>query len=342
MESLKNYCLNISEQEYHDYPAWSYSMIAKYARNGFSAIATLHDKMKPTPEMEFGSLFDSMITRGKETLNDYIVADFSVPPAEKAVLDVLASSASTCSHFDEIAMNDVLLAAESVRYQPNYKPQTRYEKISKYSDYYDTLKSGKKMVSQEDWDDAAQMYRIFREDEYLKTIFGTKNTDEIEYLYQPQFVVDYETEFHGMVKVKCMFDLLIVNHKEKTIRPVDLKTSSMPAYDFADHFVKMRYDIQADEYVDIIRLVIDKIPEYQDYTILPFLYTDVSRTDMVPVTYEYDTTMGLSFTKGDKTYTYKRWNELLEEILEYEESHAVAPSYISVKGPNDLIEILSR
>ncbi len=341
MKSLKDYSLNLPEQEYHDLPYWSYSTIAKYARNGFSAIATLHDKMKPTPEMEFGSLFDSFITKGKQTLNDYAVADFSVPPAEKGVLDYLATT-STISHFDEIEIQDVLNAAETVGYQSKWKPQTRYEKISNYSEYYDTLKSGKKLVSKADWDDAMEMYKVFREDPYLKTIFCTKSTKDIEYIYQAQFVVDYDTQFHGAVKVKCMFDLLIVDHKNKTIQPVDLKTSSMPAYDFAEHFVKMRYDIQADEYVDVLRLVIDKIPEYQDYTILPYLYTDISRTDMVPVTYEYDTTTGLSFTKGEKTYTYKRWNELLDEILEYEESHAVAPSHISVKGPNDLIEILSR
>ena len=146
MKSLKDYSLNLPEQEYHDYPAWSYSMIAKYARNGFSAIATIHEKTKPTPEMEFGSLFDSFITKGKQTLNDYAVADFSVPPAEKGVLDILASTC-TCSEFFDISMNEVINAAESVRYQPNYKPQTRYDKIAKYSDYYDTLKSGKKLVS---------------------------------------------------------------------------------------------------------------------------------------------------------------------------------------------------
>ena len=86
--------MNLSEQAYHDYPAWSYSLIAKYARNGFSAIATLHDKMKPTPEMEFGSLFDSILTKGRKTLDDYAVADFSVPPAEKGVLDILASTST--------------------------------------------------------------------------------------------------------------------------------------------------------------------------------------------------------------------------------------------------------
>lgn len=333
--------MNLPEQEYHDYPAWSYSAISKYARNGFSAIATIHDRTKPTPEMEFGSLFDSFITKGRKTLDDYAVADFSVPPAEKGVLDILAST-STSNHFEEITMDDVILAAESVRYQPNYKPQTRYDKIAKYSDYYDTLKSGKKLVSRADWDDAMEMYKVFREDPYLKTIFGTKSTKDVEYIYQAQFVVDYETESHGTVKVKCMFDLLIVDHKDKTIQPVDLKTSSMPAYDFPEHFVKMRYDIQGDEYTDILRLVIDKIPDYQDYTILPFLFTDVSRTDMVPVTFSYDPSIGLSFTKGEKTYTYKRWDELLDEIIEYEDSRAVAPNYISVQGPNNLIEILER
>ena len=127
-----------------------------------------------------------------------------------------------------------------------------------------------------------------------------------------------------------------------TIQPVDLKTSSMPAYDFPEHFVKMRYDIQGDEYSDVLRIVLDSIPEYQDYTILPYLFTDVSRTDMVPVTYTYDQTAGLSFTKGEKTYTYKRWDDLLDEIIFYEEVEAKVPDFITTSGPNDLIDIISR
>ena len=341
MKSLKEYSLNLPEQEYHEYPAWSYSMIAKYARNGFSAIATLHDKMKPTPEMEFGSLFDSILTKGRKTLDDYAVANFSVPDAERKVLDALLDIC-TCPQFHDISMDEVINVADSVSYQMKWKPDTRYQKVAAYSGYYDTLKSGKKLVSQKDWDDAVEMARIFRTDPYLKTLFGTKNTKDVEYIYQPQFVVDYETESHGTVKVKCMFDLLIVDHRNKTIQPVDLKTSSMPAYDFPEHFVKMRYDIQGDLYSDVLRIVIDQFTKYRDYIILPYLFTDVSRTDMVPVTFEYDPTVGLSFTKGEKTYTYKRWNELLEEILSYEESEAKVPNYITTVGPNDLMSVLTR
>ena len=293
------------------------------------------------PEMEFGSLFDSILTKGRKTLDDYAVADFSVPPAEKGVLDKLADNC-TCPQFHDISMEEVIMTSDAVGYQPKWKPQTRYDHIAEYSGYYDAVKSGKKLVSQKDWDDAVEMARIFRTDPYLKNLFGTKNTEEVEYIYQPQFVVEYETKLHGKVKVKCMFDLLVVDHGALTIQPVDLKTSSMPAYDFPEHFVKMRYDIQGDEYSDVLRIVLDSIPEYQDYTILPYLFTDVSRTDMVPVTYTYDQTAGLSFTKGDRAYTYKRWDDLLDEIITYEETESKVPNYITTVGPNDLIDIISR
>ena len=290
--------------------------------------------------MEFGSLFDSFITKGKQTLNDYAVADFSVPPAEKGVLDILASTC-TCPEFYDISMDEVILAAESVRYQPNYKPQTRYDKIAKYSDYYDTLKSGKKLVSKADWDDAMEMYKVFREDPYLKTIFCTKSTNDIEYIYQAQFKTTFNTGFEA-IDVKIMPDLMVVNHKEKTIRLVDLKTSSMPAYDFPEHFVKMRYDIQGELYTDVMKRIIADDEDYCSYTILPYLFVDISRADMVPVTYEIDLSDGFSFTKGDKVYQYKGWKQLLVEILAYEANDAKVPEYITTASSNDLVEILGR
>ena len=292
------------------------------------------------PEMEFGSLFDSFITKGKQTLNDYAVADFSVPPAEKGVLDYLATT-STISHFDEVEIQDVLNAAETVGYQSKWKPQTRYEKISNYSEYYDTLKSGKKLVSKADWDDAMEMYKVFREDPYLKKLFGTKNTDEIEYIYQAQFKTTFNTGFEA-IDVKIMPDLMVVNHKEKTIRLVDLKTSSMPAYDFPEHFVKMRYDIQGELYTDVMKKIIADDEDYCSYTILPYLFVDISRADMVPVTYEIDLSDGFSFTKGDKVYQYKGWKQLLVEILAYEANDAKVPEYITTASSNDLVEILGR
>ena len=339
-KSLRELSLNLPEQEYHDLPAWSYSIIAKYARDGFGALATLHDKVTPTASMEFGSLFDSMITRGKKTMDNYVVMDVSVPPAEKNVLDTLASNC-TCTQFHDISMDEVIATADNVSYQMRLKPDTRYKKISEYSEYYDTIMSGKKVVSRQDWDDAVEMYKVFRNDSYLKTLFGTKDTDDVEYIYQAQFKTTF-TINGQKVEVKMMADLIVVNHTKKTIQIVDLKTSAMPAYDFSQNFIKYRYDLEAEVYADVVAEILTQIPGYEEYEILPFLFTDISRVDKVPVTYSYEPWGGFTYLKGDRTYEYKGWQELLGEILHYEEENAKVPDYITTDGPNDLIEILER
>lgn len=339
MKSLRDYSLNLSEQEYHDYPAWSHSIIARYARNGFDAIATLHDKIEPNAAMRFGSLFDSIITRGKETLDRYTVISQSVPEAERKALEYIASI--TSEPLDELTPQFIMDRCDECQYQTRWKFDARFKHLVEFKEYYDKLRSGKEVISEKDWNDAVQMANIFHHDPYLKTIFG-KDKDGIEYIYQPQFLVDYDIEGRT-IKIKCMFDLLIVNHNDKTIRPVDLKTSDNPAYSFADNFIRMRYDLEAEVYTDILtKLIETKATEYKDYTILPYLFTDISRSDKVPVTYEYEPRNGFSYTKGDKIYQYKGWKELLSEILVYEENNARVPMGIVTDGPNDLIEILSR
>lgn len=333
--------MNLPEQEYHDYDAWSYSTIAKYAKDGFSALATLHDRTAPTPAMEFGSLFDSMITKGKQTLSEYAVDDTVAPPAERAVFDKLLSEGYT-KPFDQLSVPEVLAAAEACAFYPKYKDETRYEKLRAASGYYDIRRTGKKIVSAQDWEDAVAMYRVFRDDPYLKKLFGTHNTENVEYIYQGQFLTEITLPSNSTVTVKIMPDLLVINHKDKTIQPVDLKTSAMPAYSFSENFVKYRYDLQAECYTDVLHQIISKDEEYRNYSILPYLFTDISRTDKVPVTYVYDPTNGFSFAKGEKTYVYSGWKQLLDEILEYENTSAKVPSYITTEGPNDLIDILSR
>jgi hypothetical protein len=351
MKSLKDISLNLSEEEYHEYPAWSYSLISRYAKDGFGAIATLHDKFVATPSMEFGSLFDSMITKGKATLDEYVV-DFTgitIPPAEKSVFDKLLELGYGKYSYDTLAgpafgtLSEVMHSCDTFcsKYK---KDETRLAKLAENAGYWELIRTGKKVVSKEDWDDAVEMYNVFRNDEYLKTLFGTKNTKDVEYIYQAQFKVPWSIDGQE-IEIKIMPDLLVVNHKDKTIQPVDLKTSSAPAWSFKDNFLKYRYDLQAELYTAVLRKITSQrgeASEYESYEILPYLFTDISRTDKVPVTYKYDPTNGFSYTKGGKEYKYKGWRELLSDILEYEKTEAKVPNYITTKGPNDLISIISR
>lgn len=336
--------MNLEEAAYHAYPAWSYSIIARYAKYGFDALRSLFEPVTPTPEMKFGSLFDSMITRGKKTLDYYIVYDADIPAAEKRVMDYLAQHRAEGS-FKKIPEHAIQEAADACAYYPKWGYDAKYKHLLPYADYYIVAKSGKEVVSREDWEDAFTMMKVFRNDPFLNDLFGTKNTDEVEYLYQCQFKVNYTLASGRVAKIKIMPDLIKVNHADKTIQPVDLKTSSMPAYSFAENFVKMAYYIQAKLYSDVLEVIKNGDDDLKEYRILPYLFTDISRTDKVPVTYVYDQTAlsqanGFTFSSSGKEYTYRSWQKLLDEILEYQEKDARVPSYISTTEPNDILNLI--
>ena len=353
MKSLREYTMNLPEQAYHEFPAWSYSMIADYAKNGFAALATIHDIKQPTPSMEFGSLFDSILTHGRGALDEYVVSttELDIAPAEKEVMDKLLAKHLESNYVDLVSnhlddLNAVIESCES--FCSKYKKyETRYLKLNAVSNYYNMRATGKKIVSKADWDDAVQMALCFRNTPSLNSLFGTKDTEDKEYIYQAQFLVRFKMSDGKDVAVKCMFDLIVVDHKNKTIQPVDLKTSTVPAYSFAENFVKFRYDLQAAVYVDVLEIKLTEIPEYKDYTILPFMFVDISRSDKIPVRYVYNPTaedqvLGFTYTIKDKTYKCRHWTTLLCEIIDYEDSKAVVPNGISLEEPNDILTAISR
>lgn len=333
--------MHLSEKDYHAYPAWSYSLISRYAKDGFGALETLHDPVTPTPSMEFGSLFDTIITKSRgDFYDEYVVSDTMPPAAEKGVLDVLLTK--TNEPFYKVTSDTMQEAIEQCGYQKRWSYDAQYKHIAEYSDYYDARCSGKKVVTKQDFEDAIEMAKVMWESENTKCLFKKGLHGNVEYVYQAQFCEDYLLDSGKEVKIKIMPDLLVIHHDIKTIQPVDLKTSSVPGWQFKDNFIKFRYDIQAGLYTDILKLVIDKDDYYSSFNVLPYIFADISRSDKIPVTYIYDPENGFSFESNGKTYSYKGWQELLEEILDYEEQNAKVPSYISLSEPNDLISILSK
>lgn len=341
MKSLKEYSLNISEKDYHAYPAWSHSMVARYAREGFTSIATIHEPIKETDSMKFGSLFDVLLTRPEDFDSEYAVTDTLPPPAEQNVLNTLYTLYPEYKKFDTIPDENIQYAISVCNYQPRWKYQSQYEHIAEYHGYYENLASGKTFVSSADYTDAIEMKQAFEDNEYVSMIFGhTQDASKIEYLYQMKFVANMLVG-KKKLRVKIMPDLLVVNHEDKTVQPVDLKTSSASAISFKDNFLKFRYDIEASMYSDVLRVIMDEAG-YVDYTILPYLFADISRSDKLPLVFsypQYDETQlnGLSF----KDYNYKGWRNLLDEIVEYENTNAVVPAGFSIDGPNDLLILLN-
>lgn len=342
MKSLKEISLNLPECEYHNLPAWSYSLIAKYARDGFQAIRTMHDKTKPTASMRFGSLVDCMITRPEEFDGKYIVATQNIPESIKSAYNLLLNDVNLMLSGKGITDADLLRAADVTGFQPRWKQETRLERLKAFSWYYKAIATGQEFISNDDYNSAYRISEKFCEDKQLSALFGRKDENGKEFIYQAQFVKPFYLSAGRMVDMKMMADLIVVNHTEKTVQLVDLKTSSEPAYLFVNNFLKYRYDIQAAVYTDVLRKVLDETDGYDEYSILPFLFAVVSKTDEVPVVFRYTPDGPLSYMKKGTLYSYKEWPDYLSEILDYEESHAEAPSWISLSQPNDIEDLLNQ
>ena len=343
MKSLRELSLNLPEEVYHADPAWSYSKIARYAKEGFKAVATIHDKIESTPSMEFGSIVDTFITRPEDFDKEYVVDESTVSPAEKAVFDKLLEKFNV--PYEALSTADILNAAQECNYYPKYKDDTKLARLADASHYYDVRRTGRKPISQQDFEDAYQMADAIYHHKTLKEYFHHKDTEDIEYIYQAQFKIPYHwTE--GTVTLKMMADLLVVNHKNKTIQPIDLKTSSSPAYDFKENFIKFRYDIQAAVYSDILNTICAKVEDYNDYTVLPFIFAVVSRSDMRPIAFEYNPYSesqadGLSYTVNGKEYKNKYYRKIFEELLKYEYEDAHVPDDINEDDINNLESLLN-
>ena len=73
--------------------------------------------------------------------------------------------------------------------------------------------------------------------------------------------------------------MVIVNHRNKTIQPIDIKTMGDYTINFPTSFFRRRYDIQAAFYTEAI-MSSDRLNEYSKYTILPFKFIVESTIDI--------------------------------------------------------------
>lgn len=241
--SLKAISWNVTEQQYRNNPALSYSTLARFEREGFNKLDSLFESLD-TPSLTFGSMVDTLITEGKEVFNSkFLAADFPAIPDSiiKIVKEAFNKYHSEYRNLTDISNDALLTIIDEQGYQKNWKPTTRCSVVKeKGAPYYHLLWSAKdkKIVDIETKEAAFRAVEALKTSECTKHLFAPNNPfePEIERLYQLKFITDFED-----IPYRCMADLILVNHKTKQIIPVDLKTSSKPEWDFFKSFVDWRY-----------------------------------------------------------------------------------------------------
>lgn len=345
MKSLRDISWQVSEEEYRADPALSYSTLARYEREGFNNLDKLFDRIE-TPSLTFGSAVDSIITGGQKEFDErFMVAEFpSIPDSiVKIIKSLYKQYAGTYRSLLNIPDNSIIRETEDQNYQMNWKPETRAKVIrEKGTDYYNLLfvAGDRTILDTQTYQDVCNAVKALKESKSTQLYFADDNPFEpdIERLYQLKF----KGEFNG-ITYRNMADLIIVNHKEKWVKPVDLKTSSHTEWDFYKSFVDWRYDIQARLYWAIIRQNMDKDEYFKDFKLLDYDFIVVNRRTLVPLVWNCPFTQAAGKLKFGKNGQIEMRSPFVigEELSSYLTSRPKVPIRISETGPNDLRDWLN-
>ena len=339
LKSLKDISWLVTEEVYRADKALSYSTISRFKREGFEHLDTLFDKVE-SPSLLLGSLVDCLTTDPSEEYERrYLVAEF--PPItdkiEVIVKSLFNNYSSTYDSLYKIPDNLIIDSTNINGFQLNWKPETRAKVIKeKASDYYNLLYLAKDkiLISTELNDIAHQMANALIESPQTELYFKKNNPfDDCENLYQLKF----KAEIDG-VPYRCMFDILRVDYKNKTIQPIDVKTSYKPTYNFYKSFIEWNYAYQCRLYARILKLNIEKDEYFKDFKILPYKDIVISKSNMIPLVWDCDFTFAegtLYLGKNNQIKLEAPW-EVGKELWHYLSTGATVPMGINIESSNDL------
>lgn len=339
-KSLRSISWDVSEETYRADPALSYSTIARYEREGFNNLDKLFDKLD-TPSLTFGRAVDSIITGGQPEFDkEFMVAEYpSIPDSIVRIVKSLFSQyKDSCDNLSSIQDTGIIKETEEQGYQMNWRPETRARVIKeKGYEYYNLLfvAGNRTILDTQTYQDVCNAVRALKESKSTQFYFAEDNPFEpdIERFYQLKF----KGEFNG-IKYRNMADLIIVNHKEKWVKPVDLKTSSHTEWDFYKSFVDWNYQIQARLYWAIIRQNMDKDEYFSSFKLLDYDFIVVNRRTLTPLVWRFP------FTQAEGTLRFGRDGQIImrspfeigRELSYYLTSRPKVPIGIELSASNNL------
>lgn len=347
-KSLYDISWKVDEATYRIDPALSYSILAKYERDGFNNLEHLFDRLE-TPSLTFGSAVDAIITGGQEEFESrFMVAEF--PSVQDSIIKIVKSLFNQYGKDSQYrSLNDIpddLVIQETIiqGYQLNWKPETRVKVIKeKGSDYYNLLyiSGDKTILDTTTYQDVCNAVSSLKDSSATKFYFEENNpfNNDIERLYQLKFKATLDN-----IDYRCMADLIIVDYKNKVITPIDLKTSSKSEWDFYKSFIEWNYQIQSRLYWRIIRDNLDKDPYFKDFKLSDYRFIVINRKTLTPLVWIFKETT----EKG--TLIYGRNNqvrfrdpcEIGSELYNYLSSRPKVPEGIKEEGLNNLTTWINK
>lgn len=343
-KSLRDISWRVEEPIYRADRSISYSNIKTFAKEGFSSVDHIYESKEPSPEMKFGTLVDCLITNSSNFNNIYVIAD--IPETPKTMIPVLATIMDNPATAGKVNFNDVedsvILQAltDTGVYQNNWSPTTKVNTVRKaLTEIYNANMAaiGKEVITSSTYEKAVNCKNALLD--AFPTIFNQSEDPEEETLFQLKFKANYLG-----VQLRCMPDIIKVNHLQKRVKIYDLKTCHYPEYEFYRALIQHRYDIQAEEYYWNVRYNMDNDDYFKDFTLEDFEFVVVNPDKPMPLKWiwERDKTSPDGSYGSQHMVRLKKWNDLARELWKYLTGMQALPEGISPVSSNSLITAINN
>lgn len=336
-KELRDIAWNVTEKEYREDHALSYSTLARYEREGFDNLDHLFDKIS-TPSLTLGSCVDTLITGSQEEFDNlFYVADIpSIGDKEKVIADSLfAQYGEQYTSFVDIPYEAVLNAANEQSFQKNWKEETRVRVLTERCAIYYAVKANAKdktIVDLDTYYKVMAMVKALKESPATHGYFA--DNDEMSPVRR-YYQLKFKARLDG-VDYRCMADELLVIYDEKKIIPIDLKTSSSKEWDFQHSFCKWDYMIQARLYWLIIKTNLMNDDYFKDFTLEDYRFIVVNRDSLKPLVWEFPLTKTKGTLVDEEGKEYRDPLEIGKELRDYLDLKPPVPNGIDIDGVNTI------
>lgn len=284
----------------------SFSRISDFDRNGASALQEKKDNQSIA--LHKGSLVNDLLFKNVNFEDKYSMKLYERPTATLLKLsNIIIENFIKIPTKDEIETlirnNDFWSKVKDENLYKNYDKPVFWEYLDQQMNH-----TGKIPITPSMKIEADEIVYLLRNHEHSKHLF-----------HNPDIVIHSEISFevpYRKVILRGFVDMVEVNHKDKTIRIIDLKTGGDDALSFESSFVKWRYYLQEAVYM----IAIDYMKELlnvKDYKTLPFQFLYIGLKEKLPVIFDVTDKWHESALYGFETksgYQYKGLEELLDEI----------------------------
>ena len=344
MKLLSTLALNISEEQYRDIPALSYSLISRYTNCGFNGLETIFDKIE-SPSLTIGSAVDCLLTSPDEFKERFMVCEFSEPPEKvKKAIDYLYAN-TDAEWLKDVGTDKINEAIDLVEYQCNWSNVKRFDSfVEKGWEYFRHLvvSEGKTILSQADYEKALKVVDAFKSSKATKFYFEPN----IEFADTQRFYqLKFKTKLKNDIEYKAMLDETIVDYYKKEIIIVDIKTTSGKEWDFVKSFLKYNYYQQCSLYYRVLNDVIKKDELFKDFKIVGFKFLVANVDNPQPLVWDcdfYKAASGDLIFGKDENIIIKDPEIMGNELKHYLEDKPIVPDEINIEGENSIRKFLNK